>query len=812
MVALRSALRQLRRTPAFSLVVLFTLALGIGATTAMFSVVRGVLLRPLPFAEPERVVRLWPANRSAGVDRGQLSATEIEDWARELRQFSAVGAFQTLGDGYVFGDGAEPVYARTTFVSPGFFPALGATAARGHALTAREHVPGANRAVVVSDGFWRRQLGASPGAVGRTVHLDGGAFTVVGVMPPGFAYPSPDVALWVPSSLLGEDDVGGGRGARWLDVVARLRPGVTPAQGRAEVEALLARLAAAYPETNGGWTAAGVEGVRDSIVGPVRRGLLVLFGAVVLVLLVVCANVANLLLVRGTARTRELALRAALGAGRGRLVRLVLGESVLLAAAGGLLGAFAAWWAVRALVALAGDYLPRAADVRVDPLVLAFAVVLALGTGVVCGLWPAFGASAGARLAPALRENGRGSVGDGSANRGRAALVAAEVALAVVLVVGAGLMLRSFQRLTGVDPGFRPDHALLVRLVVQPDAQLPPDEANRRRTLDRQRIVDRVRALPGVVAAGATKHAPFAVQHRQETLPFTVPGRPAPPPGEEPRVEVHPASPGYLRALGVPLLAGEDVSAAAGTGDSTARATAVVSRLMAERLWPGRPAVGETFVLDGTPFRVVGVAGDVRSARLDSAAGFTAYLPDAAMPRSSMSLVVRTAGDPARLAGAVRAAIREVAPGQAFVEVVPLRAKLADAASTPRLFAALASAFGALALALAAVGLYGVVAYVARQREREIGVRVALGAPPARVLALMLRQGLAPVAAGLAAGLAGALAAARVLRALLFEVSATDPATYAAVAALLGAVAALAAYLPARRAARVDPLVALRAD
>jgi predicted permease len=544
----------------------------------------------------------------------------------------------------------------------------------------------------------------------------------------------------------------------------------------------------------------------------VRRGLLVLFGAVVLVLLVVCANVANLLLVRGTARTRELALRAALGAGRGRLVRLVLGESVLLAAGGGLLGAFAAWWAVRALVALAGDYLPRAADVRVDPLVLAFAVLLALGTGVVCGLWPAFGASAWARLAPALRENGRGSVGDGSANRGRAALVAAEVALAVVLVVGAGLMLRSFQRLTAVDPGFRPDHALLVRLVVQPDAQLPPEEANRRRTLDRQRIVDRVRALPGVVAAGATKHAPFAVQHRQETLPFTVPGRPAPPPGEEPRVEVHPASPGYLRALGVPLLAGEDVSAAAGTGDSTARATAVVSRLMAERLWPGRPAVGETFVLDGTPFRVVGVAGDVRSARLDSAAGYTAYLPDAAMPRSSMSLVVRTSGEPARLAGAVRAAIREVAPGQAFVEVVPLRAKLADAASTPRLFAALASAFGALALALAAVGLYGVVAYVARQREREIGVRVALGAPPARVLALMLRQGLAPVAAGLVVGLAGALAAARVLRALLFEVSATDPATYAAVAALLGAVAALAAYLPARRAARVDPLVALRAD
>jgi predicted permease len=556
-----------------------------------------------------------------------------------------------------------------------------------------------------------------------------------------------------------------------------------------------------------------MESVRDTIVGPVRKGLLVLLGAVGLVLLVVCANVANLVLVRGTARVRELALRAAIGAGRARIVRLLLTESLLLAVVGGLLGVLAAWWGVRTIVALSGEFLPRAAraaDVRLDGGVLAFASAVSLVTGVLFGLWPALRSSAGTRLAPSLHEDARGSVGGGgTANRARAALVTAEVALAVVLVVGAGLMLRSFQRLTSVDPGFHPDGVLLVRFSVKFEDKLEPTAALTRLVTTRERVVQRVSAVPGVLAAGSTKFAPFAGEGG-EVVPFTVPGQPAPAPGTEPRVSLQPVSPGYLKALGIPLVAGQDIGATA--GDSTTSSGAVINRRMAERFWPGRSPVGESFMIGTNPVRIVGVAGDVRSRRLDSVPDFAAYVSDRAMPRSAMGLVVRTSGDPMRVAGAVRAAIREVLPRQAFQEVTPLRSKLSDAASTPRFFTVLVSVFGVLALALAAIGLYGVVSYVVRQREREMAVRMALGAPPARVLSLMLRQGMTPVAVGLTVGLVGALVVTRVLRSLLFEVSATDPLTFAGVAALLGAIALVASYLPSRRATRVHPATILRAE
>ena len=796
------AARSLRRTPGFAVVVLLTLALGIGATTAMFSVVRGVLLRPLPYPQAERVVRITPGG--VGKDHGNVSAIEMNDWSNDLTTMSAVGGFRQWETGSVFGDGPEPMYVKTTHVTAGFFPALGTRPELGRTFQPSDTVQGANHVAVVSHAFWQNQLGGDPGVIGHTIRLSSEPYTVLGVMPAGFNFPTPEAAVWLPSSLMGEDDVGAGRVARWMDVVARMKPGVTPAQARADVEKLEARLAESFPESNAGWTTADVERVRDTIVGPVRRGLLVLLGAVGLVLLVVCVNVANLMLVRGTARERELSLRAAIGAGRARLMRLLLTESVLLALAGGLLGVIAAWWAVHALIALSGHYLPRAADIRIDATVLIFAVVISLVTGALFGLWPALRASAGTSSAGGLREDTRGSVGSGGANRARALLVTTEVALAVVLVVGAGLMVRSFERLTSADPGFRPENVLLLRFNF-PDP--PPDAPPSYRRERRQRVVDRVAQVPGVVSVGATKIAPLT-GGRGEAHPFTVPGHPPAKPGEEPQVTLLPATPGYLKTMGIPLLAGQDFDLS--SGDSTSGSVAIISKQMADRVWPGESAVGQTFVFANIPTRVVGVAGDVRSARLDSIGGFDAYVPDRLMPRSAMALVVRTKGDPALMENSVRAAIREVNPGQAFAEVVPFTAKVSEAASTQRFFTVLVAIFGALALALAAVGLYGVVSYTVRQREREMAVRLALGAPPARVMGLMLRQGMTPVVVGLVVGLVAAIASTRVLRSLLFEVSVSDPMTYVVVFVLLGAVALVASYVPSRRAARVAPGVVLR--
>ncbi|HEX6599410.1 MAG TPA: ABC transporter permease, partial [Gemmatimonadaceae bacterium] len=788
---LKYAARSLRRAPGFTAVVLLTLALGIGATTAMFSVVRGVLLRPLPYPQAERVVRITPGG--PGKDHGTLSAIELNDWSRDLTTLSAVGGYRQWETGSVYGDAPEPIYVKTAHVSAGFFPALGTHAELGRTFLPSDTAQGANHVAVVSHAFWQNQLGGDPQVVGRTVRLSDESYTVLGVMPAGFDFPTPEANVWLPSSLMGEDDVGAGRVARWMDVVARAKPGVTPAQVRADVDKLERRLAESYPESNAGWTSADVQRVRDTIVGPVRRGLLVLLGAVGLVLLVVCVNVANLMLVRGTARERELSLRAAIGAGRARIMRLLLTESLLLAIGGGVLGVLAAWWAVHALVVLSGHYLPRAADIRLDATVLTFGVVVSLLTGALFGLWPALRASANTSSAAGLREDARGSVGSGGANRARALLVSTEVALAVVLVVSAGLMVRSFRHLTSADPGFNPEHLLLVRFNF-PDP--PPDAGPTFRTDRRTRVVDRVAQVPGVLSVGATKIAPLTGGHG-ETVTFTVPGQ-SPKPGEEPQVTLLPATPGYFRTMGIPLLAGQDIDAS--SGDSASGPVAVVSRQMAERIWPGQSAIGQSFTFLGITTRVIGVAGDVRSARLDSIGGLDAYVPDRMMPRSAMSLVVRTKGDPAQMANAVRAAIREVNPRQAFAEVVPFTEKLSEAASTQRFFTVLVAMFGALALALAAVGLYGVVSYTVRQREREMAVRLALGAPPSRVMALMLRQGMAPVAIGLAIGLIAAVASTRVLRSLLYEVSASDPATYVVVFVLLGVVALVASWVPARRA------------
>ncbi len=801
------AARSLRRTPGFTVVVLLTLALGIGATTAIFSVVRGVLLRPLPYPAPEQLVRLWPSNPEAGMERGALSVPELVDWQEQGGALASVAGYSTIGAGLVIGDDdGEPEYARHVYVSRDFFNTLGTPARLGRTFTAQEHEDGRNRVVVVSDAFWRRRLGADPAAVGRPLRVGGEPFTVIGVMPPEFSFPAPESELWVPTSVLPESGVPRIRFARWLSVIGRLRPGATAEMAQAELTTLQQRLAAEFADSNSGWTSARVQSLRDSLVGRVERGLLVLLGAVALVLAIACANVVNLGLVRAGARSRELAVRAAIGAGRTRLVQLLLAESLLLAVVGGGIGALVAWWGIRGLGALSGGFLPRAGEIRGDLAVLGVTLLVTLVVGLAVGLLPALRASR-AHVPDTLRE--RASSGGQATHRMRALLVAAEVALAVVLVSGAGLMLRSFEQLTRQDPGFEADHALLARFSIY----RAPGDTTRRYLQRKDEMVERVRAIPGVVAAGATTFAPFT-DGTGEPAPFAVPGQPDAAAGEEPRVLIQPATPGYLKAMGIPLLAGNDVPAT--VADSGGVTQAVISARMAQRFWPGRSPVGETFFFVGAttrePVRVVGVAGDVRTARLDSVADYMAYLPQLAMPRVHMSLVIRTAGDPAALIPAVRRAIREVEPNQAILALAPMRDRLGDSTATPRFFTLLVTLFGALALVLATVGLYGVVSYVVRQREHEIGVRVALGATPAGVVRLMLGQAMVPVVVGLAVGLIGAMASTRLLASLLYQVSPTDPATLSAVIVLLIAAAAVAAYLPARRAAAVDPTVALRAE
>ena len=799
------AARSLRRSPGYCAVVLLTLALGIGATTAIFSVVRGVLLRPLPYPAPEQLVRLWPSNPAAGSPRGALSVPELVDWQEHGGAFAAVAGYSTIGAGIVVGD-QEPTYARHVYVTRDFFAVLGVPARLGRTFTALEHEGGRNRVAVVSDGFWRRRLGADSAAIGRPLRLGGEAFTVIGVMPPDFRFPNADTELWVPTSIIPESGVPRIRFARWLSTIGRLRPGVTPEQARADLVTLERRLASEYADSNGGWTSADVQLLRDALVGRVETGLLVLLGAVFLVLAIACANVVNLGLVRASARARELAVRAAIGAGRTRLMRMLVAESVLLAAVGGALGVAVAWWGVRSLGRLSGDFLPRQADVRMDVTVLGAALLVSLVAGLAVGVVPALRAS---------RSSGSGALGEraNSSGRGtqrtRALLVAGEVALAVVLVSGAGLMLRSFEQLTSQDPGFQPDHALLARFSMYRE----PNDTTRAYLEHKTQLVERVLAIPGVVAAGATTFAPFT-DGEGEPAPFHVPGEPEAVPGEEPRVLMQPATPGYLRALGIPLLAGEDVPTA--VADSSGVPQVVISARMAHRFWPGRNPVGETFSFVGAtsrrPVRVVGVAGDVRTTRLDSVADYMAYVPQQAMPRVHMSLIVRTDGDPTAMMPAVRRAIHELEPRQAIQELVPMGQKIGEVTATPRFFTSLVSAFGVLALLLAVIGLYGVVSYVVRQREREIGVRIALGATPAEVVRLMLRGAMMPVAAGLVGGIAGALGTTHLLGSLLYELSPTDPATLIAVVLLLVTAALLAAWFPARRAARVDPTVSLRAE
>ncbi|HUF27419.1 MAG TPA: ABC transporter permease [Gemmatimonadaceae bacterium] len=796
------AVRTLRARPGFAIAAMLTLGLGIGATTAIFSVVSAVLLQSLPFTEPERIVRIWSAEPARGNPEAAVSIPDFEDWREQNRVFESMGAFSSLASGVILTGRGEAVRLGTTWVSEDFFRALGMRIEHGRAIRPDEHVPGANRVVVLSDRAWRERFGGDPALVGGTIQLNDEPFTVVGIAAPDARFPSAETEAWTPMSLVPESSIPRFRFVRWIEVIGRLRVGTTVEQARAEMELIAARLAREHPEANASYASATVRPLHEHLVGHVRGALLVLFGAVALVLLIAIVNVANLVLARATARAREIAVRSALGAGRGRIVRQLLTESAILALVAGALGVTVAWLGVDALLALSGDWVPSAADVRIDGAVLGFALATSLAAGIGFGIVPAL-RSASPDLTAALRDGGRGGGASAASHRLRAGLVAVEVALAVTLVVGAGLMMRSFARLVSVEPGFDTDLVLVARFTIPTVGY--PERGQYLSVYDR--ILERVREVPGVVSAGAVKEIPL--RGIGEGIPYHVVGLPEPRQGEEPRGYAQPVSDDYFRSMGIPLLAGRDVT----PRDTTAASMGVIiSESLARRWWPLDQTVGQQirFVGGAQPIGIIGVVGDVRSRTLASDPPEAIYLPIRLMPRRVLSVVARTAGDPALLAAAVRDAIHSVDPALPIDELTPLRSIVADDAASERFLAVLLATFAVIAMLLAAIGLYGLVTYVVAQRTHEIGVRMALGAHQGAVVRLMLWRGMAPVVAGLVLGVAGAFAMRGALAGLLFGVSPADPATYILVVAMLAAVGLLASWLPARRAAKIEPVTALR--
>ena len=795
--------RLLRREPGFAAATVLTLALAIGATTTIFSIVDAVLLQPPPFPEPERLVTLWQTDPRDGGRPVEPAPANFLDWREQATSFERVAAVEPFSFDHT--GAGEPEVFYGSLVTEGFFETLGVGAARGRTFLPDEFRPGSG-VVVLTDGFWRRRFGADPGILGRALTLDGQPWTVVGVLPPGFALGLErgrgERDVYAPKAIAERETFL--RGDGWWRVVARLRPGVTPAAAQAEMDAVAARLAADHPRTNAG-VGARVVPLHARQVEAVRPALLLLLSGVVLVLLIACVNVANLMLARGARRAQEFTIRAAVGGGRGRLLRQLLTESLVLAALGGAGGVALTAFALDAIVALMPADVPRLAEVTVNGRILGFAAGLVLTTAAAFGLAPAR-RMLRRDVAGLLRAQRAGASG---AQRLRRLLVAAEVALALVLLAGAGLLLQSFARLVAVDLGFAPGNTAVLQVFAW-DRQT--DAASRANFF--RRTLRNVRAVPGVAAAGAVSSFPLGLADVTIETPFTVQGRPAPPPGEEPAAAVSQVTPGYFEALRVPLRAGRRFE---GRDDAERPRVAVINETLARRHWPETDPLRQRLTVgaSGAAFEaeIVGVVGATRPGGFDSGRRPEIFVPHAQGGASgSMTYVVRTAGDPAASLPAIRGAVWAVDPLQSFYSAATVEQLLSDTLAARRFTTGLLALFALAALTLAGLGVYGVIAVATAGRTREFGLRLALGARPGAVVGMVVRDALGLAAAGGALGALAALWTSRLLASLLFEVAPADPLTLAAVSLLLLAAAASAAWLPARRAARVNPLAALRAE
>lgn len=796
---LRYALRLQLKNPGFTLVAVLALALGIGANSAIFSVVNAVLLRPLPFKDADRLVMLW--GTESQLNKAPVLIGEFLDWKEQSRSFEQIAAY--VEDNLTLVTADSPERIKGARVSSNFFDLLNVAPARGRAFLPSEDVPGGNRVVIISHNLWQNRLGSDPAIVGRQIRLNGESYNVVGVLPADFRFiESGD--LWAPIALSRES---GNQKLRYLKVVARLKPGVTQAAAQAEMDSLARSLREQYPDA-GQQTGVKVVPLQDEIVGDVRQSLLILFGAVGFVLLIACANVANLLMARATGRRKEIAVRLALGATRARVVRQLLTESVLLALLGGALGLLVAVWGKNLLRAglsgapFSSSYIDK---IGFDWRVLGFTLVASVLTGVVFGLTPALHATR-QDLNESLKREGRGTVIGSRRNPLPGLLVLLEVSVALALLIGAGLMIRSFLRLQSVEPGFNPRNALTMRIVL-PTSKY---KSGAEQAAFFREVTQRVKALPGVRSVGAINNLPLSKTNVNGV--FMIEGREPWPPGGEPLAEFRLITPDYLSAMEIPLLKGRTFSDA---DNDKAPGVILVNETMARQFWPGEDPLGKRLKLgraeDDFPYlTIVGVVGDVKHFGLDREPRPEVYIPHPQFPAPAMTLVVRTVTGAANMAASVRAQVNSVDPYQPVYNVTTLESLLDESVAQPRLYTKMLGAAATIAILLAAVGIYSVIAYSVNQRRHEIAVRMALGAQPGRVLRMVVVQGMIPALGGVFVGLGLALILTRFISAMLFGVSSTDPWTFAGISLLLTVVALLASYIPARKVTQIDPVAILR--
>ena len=793
---IRYGARSLLKRPGFTMIAVIALALGIGANTAIFSLVNAVLLQPLPFAEPDRLVWVWGNIRNGG-SRASVSPPDFLDYRQQNTTFeefaAAFGAPLPLN---LTGSG-EPERLTAAGVTGNYFTALGAQPQLGRTFLLENEKPGSDQVAVLSHGLWQKRFGGDPTIVNKTVVLDGKNFAVIGVMPQGFNFPQA-AELWVPINFEIDAEMKI-RKAHFLRPIGKLKDGVTLAQAQADMDVIARRLEEQYPDSNLGWSLRLVS-LREQLIGNTRPTLFILFGAVGFVLLIACANVANLLLVRAAGRQKEIALRTALGAGRFRIVRQMITESVLLALIGGALGTILAVWGIELLVKLSEGNIPPTAQVRIDATVLAFTLLTSVFTGVLFGLAPAL-RTMNLNLIESLKEGGRSGAEGGQRNRTRSLLVVLESAVAVVLLIGAGLLVRSLIQLQNVSPGFDPNNVLTMRVDLSRKKYGAPEKAGKFFS----ELETRLGSLPGVEQVGMISELPLSGQPND--MPYTVVGRPPVPSDQAFDDDFRRVNRHYFSAMRIPFLRGRNFT------EQEVRESAkviIISDLLARQVFPNEEPIAKRLllVIGNEPFEIIGIVGDIRHRALESTPFAAMYIPTNQTPRTN--LVIRTKGDPASLAGAVRKEVHAIDRDQPVAAMRTMNEWMDTAVAGPRYRTALLALFAFVALVLASTGIYGVMSYSVSQRTHEIGVRMALGARRMDVMKLVVRQGMTLVIVGVAIGVLGAIALTRVMSTLLFGVTAKDPLTFVVVAALLNLVAFVACYLPARRATKVDPLVALR--